>query len=181
MKALLVIVLILNLSEAFCQSKYFTKRKIYSSVISEYLEFLKDCDDINSVVIIKSTSNQDHFNSTQNDSLLQFLSKKLTRKIIPRRVPVRKIKSYVPIHGLSKLKSKLIFRNLRNGWKRFYEKYPKSYGIMRVSNIVFTKDSKYCILNISYNRRPRHGAGVLLLIELNDKPKIIKEIALWKS
>ncbi len=72
--------------------------------------------------------------------------------------------------------------NIIKFWKRFYEKYPKSFGIFSVSDVFFSNDKKYAILYIGYERSSLGGYGaVYLLKKEKGKWKVIKQRGIWTS
>ena len=69
---------------------------------------------------------------------------------------------------------------INNGWKRFYDKYPKSLGIMTLSKIAYSNDKKYCAIYIELKYNSLGAEGFVLLIDLNNF-RIIKKELLWQS
>jgi len=102
-------------------------------------------------------------------------------------IHVGKVKNEFDLNYKVKLISdrriKCIFRNRKkNGWDKFYKIYPKSFGIMELSNIAFTKNKKYCLFYFGYRRYSLSGYGCLMLLDLERKENLIlKLIQLWIS
>jgi hypothetical protein len=98
---------------------------------------------------------------------------------------VEKLKLPYPINAISNKAIKCIFRkrNLEKGWGRFYKKYPKSSGILSVSEIVFSENKRYCLFYLGQSVGSLDGYGCLLLIDLQAKNGkfIQKELKLWVS
>jgi hypothetical protein len=69
---------------------------------------------------------------------------------------------------------------INDGWKRFYDKYPKSLGFMTLSKIAYSNDKKFCAIYIELRYNSLGAEGFVLLIDLNNF-KIIKKELLWQS
>lgn len=82
---------------------------------------------------------------------------------------------------VSKSALKKLFKK-KEGWGKFYQKYPNAFGILRVSKIVYSLDKKQALFYFSYVKGGLYGYGYLLWIDLESKDKMIKEmIRLWIS
>ncbi|MCK4662210.1 MAG: hypothetical protein KAT68_05055 [Bacteroidales bacterium] len=77
---------------------------------------------------------------------------------------------------------KWIFRNKRkDNWWRFYRKYPNSYGIIEISDIVWSEDKRYCLLYFGVQRYGLVGGGYFILIDTKSNIKIKNQLEIWIS
>ena len=67
----------------------------------------------------------------------------------------------------------------KNGWKRFHKKNPNAFGVIECSNLVFSKDKRYCALYLGYFRGALNGYGCILIADLKGEKLIKGEIELW--
>ncbi|OJJ17105.1 hypothetical protein BKI52_30805 [marine bacterium AO1-C] len=96
-----------------------------------------------------------------------------------RPIEFEKIKMPYKISILGTTQLNAIFDN--GGWATFRKKYRKSFGIVVLSNLTYTKDYKYAIMSIGVSQGGLAGWGSLLLIDVQAKKCIKKVIKLWVS
>jgi len=67
-------------------------------------------------------------------------------------------------------------------WRKFYKKYPNSFGIFEVSDVFFSEDRNLAILYLGYNRQALSGKGAIYLLRKeNGIWKIKKSRDIWMS
>lgn len=73
-------------------------------------------------------------------------------------------------------------KHLRDGWKKFYKKYPGSGGLFTFSNIYYSQDNKTAIFYHSHRRNGLNGHGALTIMEnINGEWKIKYQTYLWQA
>jgi hypothetical protein len=77
-------------------------------------------------------------------------------------------------------KESLFKYGVKQGWSVFNERFPHSFGIIRISKIATDSINKKCLLYLDYMRNGLYGAGYLILID-SEKEEIIKMEKLWIS
>ncbi len=73
-------------------------------------------------------------------------------------------------------------KHTKNGWKKFYKKYPGSGGLFTFSNIYYSQDSKTAIFYTTLSRNGLNGYGALtIMVNVNGLWKLKYKIYLWQS
>ena len=73
--------------------------------------------------------------------------------------------------------------HLKDGWIKFYEKYPDSNGILTFSRVGFNLDKQQALVYVANQWDSFSGAGIYVLLEKNydDSWDIIQELSIWNS
>ena len=83
---------------------------------------------------------------------------------------------------LSEEQSREIFRPGENGWKKFYELYPGSYGLTDVSAVAFNAFKTKALVYYGHIYQPLAGAGFhVLMVKQGDKWVVKKKVRCWVS
>ncbi len=83
---------------------------------------------------------------------------------------------------LSNTESANIFRKGVDGWDAYYKKYPKSGGILSLSDVGFDRDQTQAVIDVSYNCGWLCGEGGLLVLKKKEgRWYIFKQIGGWVS
>ena len=79
--------------------------------------------------------------------------------------------------------TRMFKHDIERGWKRFYKKYPKSLGILDISDIVYSENKHFCLVYIGVHHGTLNGGGGLFLLDLQSKDNhlIKKYFHVWSS
>lgn len=202
---LIILLSIVNLS--FQTRDNLSEEEIYAKILTEYLgQIIDNEDEIKSIILTKKLKKEslgeelsyndlgriysaskslliiDENNIARPDSLKIDLVNKFERSTVRKKVNLREIKLPYEIELISSKTVKRRFRkNVKKGWENIYKKYPKSFGIFEISNLVFSDDRRFCILYVGYSRGGLNGYGCLLIADLENEKIIKTEIELWVS
>jgi hypothetical protein len=67
-------------------------------------------------------------------------------------------------------------------WGRYYEKYPNSTGLVRLSRVGFNSDGNQAAFYVSNNCGGLCGGGYFVIMEkVNSNWKVVQEVQLWVS
>lgn len=183
-----------------------TEEDIYAKILKAYLSPIHKGEKIKSIVLntdlkkesyglelsyddigdIASASPDllifDENNNVWPDTLKIDLVNKFERSQNSKPVNFKAIKLPYKIELTSNQAIAEAFKDdVEKGWKKFYKKRSKSFGIVEISNLVFSADKRFCILYVGYRRRGLNGYGCLLIADLEDQDVIKAEIELWIS
>ena len=116
------------------------------------------------------------------DTTLIDLINKFERDSIVRKIDFYEFDLPYEVIEISGREIKRRFKkDIGKGWAKFYEDYPKSFGIVELSNLTISDDGRYCLFYVGYQKSGLNGYGCLLFVDLKEGMKIKKEIALWIS
>lgn len=167
---------------SFSQGIIPNKYTIYSKVLSDFFGYIEEEYENIRVTFLKRRTNYHGVKGNYEDERLNKLALKLNDSEKNKRLRVGRVDTPFKLKGIGKLRLTLMFvRGVGEGWKKFKRKNPRAYGIIEVSDIVFSEEGDYCLLVVGYRRGGRHGTGTLLLVNLEGEPEIIKEKTIWKS
>lgn len=136
------------------------------------------------VVVRDSTVNQD-FSYNQDYLLEQFpqLNKELIEAFNEANRERKKLDKIpglqLPCVLLSDQEMEEIFAN--GWWQEFYRRFPNSSGYISLSVPVFSGDGKLAFLYADSVQGGLAGAGYAILLEKNDRWRIVKTVMLWIS
>ena len=75
-----------------------------------------------------------------------------------------------------------IFGTPGDTWGRYYEKYPNSAGLFRLSRVGFNSDGNQAAFYISNHCGGLCGSGYFVIMEkVNSNWKVVQEIQAWVS
>lgn len=203
-----ILFVLISISSLHClTTKQLTEEDIYARILKEHLgQSFRKGEKIKSVVLNTEIKNKrygmelsyddigtiasasidlliiDEKNHARPDTAKIDLLNKFENNRTRKLVNLEKIKLPYKIELLSPQAINSAFKeDVEKGWREFYKKRPKSFGIVEVSNLVFSDNNRFCILYVGYMRRGLHGYGCLLIVDLYDKDLITAEIELWVS
>lgn len=90
------------------------------------------------------------------------------------------LKKYKPLLIDKEEFSSFFDNDSENGWKNFYEKYPKALGFMTVTKIAYSEDKKVGIIYIDILYNSLGAVGFILLFDTSDY-FLIKKEKIWQS
>jgi hypothetical protein len=88
----------------------------------------------------------------------------------------------VPYQIVASSEMHSIFGTPGDVWGRFYEKYPNSTGLLRLSRVGFNSDGNQAAFYISNYCGGLCGGGYFVLMEkVNSNWKVVQEVQVWVS
>jgi hypothetical protein len=186
-----------------CQKKDMNEYNIYSDVIDEYFKKYST-DTSNNLLVFNRAYKLQSFGLTKDINTLGYVMDHIDFKDGEQEVinlmidlainldsfhkdnlkfDVSKIKTSFRVKAISDKKLNQIFKPKNDNWSVFYEKFPKSNGLIEVSEIVFDTEKRYCLFYLGNYIGTLNGYGCYLLIDLK-APKnkmIIKNFQVWVS
>jgi len=158
--------------------------EVYSTVISSIISSDFSHTSVNKIVINQLTSNQTICYTSYYDCFQNF--KNLSLKNISLLVEDYKNKNAMPyklenkfsipqtVILISRGELNKLFNN-EKGWDAFYEKYPKSSGIIYISRVGFNRNQTQAILSFGYQAGWVWGKYYRIFLTKEEGKWIVKE------